>query len=725
MLARIAHVVLVLVAFAPAVPSHAGGPVAGGALLRTSSFDGVFTVRVGPLDPGAQVMLLQLAQAALDEETIADPWSAIARGATVACAGVADDTGSFRTALPVASAPPGAHFAAYAWARGSFGYLGRYVPQPTGAGVSGNLTAWFPITVDFNGPPASETDPGLPAAPNPFLDFRLIVFFTSPSGFTFGVPGFFDGDGAGGGMGDIWRARVALYEAGLWTYVAQFRTGQNIAVSQAALPGSATSFNGATGSFTIAPRDPSADGFYKHGLLQYVNGHYLKFFDGPYFIKTGCDSPENFLGYWGIDNTIDQGGQPAGTFLHQYAGHVPHFDPPLGDSTPLFTSADTGQTSAGIIGALNYLSSRHVNSIYFLPMNLTGDARDTHPFVANDHSDFAKTHYDISKLHQWNQVFERATSRGIQLHVVLAEVENLHYLDSGGVSLGIHRQLFFRELIARFAHNLAIKWNLAEESDYNEFEHQTFADYIHDLDPYDHPIALHTHPLQDCCSDYTKYLQVADDPNFTATSIQCNAKAAGSHVEFWRTYGPLVHPWVVEIDEVAQGVANTTASAALRRKDTLYDVLFSGGHVEWFFGGNGQPGGGDHDADDFSSRQAIWDFSWYARKFMEQNLPFWEMQPADQLVTGESLHTDGTGAEVFIKPDQVYAVYFPNATITGTINLGAGNYTKKWYNPRTGSFEGPTTIINPGPPVPCGAPPSSPGEDWVLLYKRVQGVLHP
>jgi hypothetical protein len=66
-------------------------------------------------------------------------------------------------------------------------------PAPTAGAtatpvVSGTLTAWHPVTVDFAGPSARETD----SAPNPFLDYRLQVAFTGPSGQVYNVPGFFD-----------------------------------------------------------------------------------------------------------------------------------------------------------------------------------------------------------------------------------------------------------------------------------------------------------------------------------------------------------------------------------------------------------------------------------------------------------------------------------------------------------------------------------------------------
>ena len=102
-----------------------------------------------------------------------------------------------------------------------------------------------------------------------------------------------------------------------------------------------------------------------------------------------------------------------------------------------------------------------------MTMNIGGDGQDVWPWVgsperkgspSNDH-----LHYDISKLGQWEQVFAHAQRKGIHLHFVLNESEeaNKRELDNG--ELGVERKLYYRELIARFGHHLALQWNLCEE----------------------------------------------------------------------------------------------------------------------------------------------------------------------------------------------------------------------------------------------------------------------
>ena len=78
-----------------------------------------------------------------------------------------------------------------------------------------------------------------------------------------------------------------------------------------------------------------------------------------------------------------------------------------------------GGKGKGLIGAINYLASKGVNSISFLPYNAGGDGDNVWPFVARDD----KFHYDVSKLDQWQIVFDHAQQKGVYLHFKLQENE--------------------------------------------------------------------------------------------------------------------------------------------------------------------------------------------------------------------------------------------------------------------------------------------------------------
>ena len=72
-------------------------------------------------------------------------------------------------------------------------------------GNPGEHQKWHPMEIHFQGPDADEMDDD----PNPFLDYRLQVLFTSPDGERYLVPGFFNGDGNGVGKGQVWTVRFS------------------------------------------------------------------------------------------------------------------------------------------------------------------------------------------------------------------------------------------------------------------------------------------------------------------------------------------------------------------------------------------------------------------------------------------------------------------------------------------------------------------------------------
>ena len=598
-----------------------------------------------------------------------------------------------------------------AWATWMVGIL---TGAASAAGTSGGgpeppwVARWSPFELSLEGPFASEADD----APNPFLDYRLQVEFEAPSGTTYDVPGFFDGDGSGSGVGTTWKARFTPDETGLWTWKASFRAGPDVAVSLDPWAGSPASFDGASGSFMTGAPAADARGFRARGRLRYVGRHHLRSQDGTWFLKTGTNSPENLLGFTGFDGVQDMGGLSTGV-LHDYAAHVADWKP--GD--PADGSSANPHGLKGLIGALNYLADQGVNAVYFLPMNLGGDGQDTAPFLGYAKTAYDKTHYDVSRLQQWNTVFGHAMELGIQLQFVLSETEpeNETWLDDG--DLGVERKLFFRELVARFGHHHAIKWNLAEENDFWATELQEMAAYLGALDPYDHPLGVHNH-----ADGFWDYEALLGDPRFTITSIQYDNAMAGPYVEEWRQRSAEAgQPWVLDLDENGtpwDGVSDLNGTQM--RKVVLYDTLFSGGNIEWYLGSKGLPLGGDQSLEDFRTRSDIWRYSRYAREFLENELPFWDMEPADHLVTGES--PDYGGAEVFAADDGNLAVYLPKAQPSGTLDLTwvdpSVPLQRRWYDPRSGTFAGAAEDVTGGGSLALGSPPYLPEGDWVVLIQR-------
>jgi len=557
--------------------------------------------------------------------------------------------------------------------------------------VSGELKKWHKVTLTFDGPEVSES-----GEPNPFMDYRLDVTFTKGDK-SYAVPGCYAADGnaadSSAASGNKWRVHFVPDERGRWQYAACFRTGKDVAVSLDRSAGRATSFDGAAGVFDVGPTDKSGRDHRGQGMLRYVGKRYFQFAEtGEYFIKGGADSPENFLAYFEFDQT------PA---THKFAPHA-------GD----WRSGDaTWQDGKGknIIGALNYLASKGMNSVYFLTMNVKGDGKDVWPWT--DRAE--RYRFDCGKLDQWEMVFEHMDKMGLMLHVVTQETENDQLLDRG--ELGVQRKLYYRELIGRFGHHPALVWNLGEENTNSDRQRKQFARYIRDLDPYDHPIVVHTYPSRrDKVFEPLLGYEYLDGPSLQMGDM------AGTHaatVKWVDRSGAAGRRWVVCLDEI--GPANTGVKPDAEdywhdqvRKQALWGNLMAGGAgCEWYFGY--KHAHHDLNCEDWRSRDHLWDLTRYALEFFRQYLPFSEMRHNDAL-------TSSPDDYCLAKVGRVYAIYLPNGGTT-KLDLGEADSTfaVRWYNPRTGGALGQgtvTSITGPGTKS-IGYPPDERAKDWVVLVR--------
>nr|MBP8305231.1 DUF5060 domain-containing protein [Phycisphaerae bacterium] len=451
-------------------------------------------------------------------------------------------------------------------------------PSLTGRAVfSGEVRQWHAVTLTFDGPQSGET-----ADPNPFLDYRLEVTFAKGAR-RYVVPGYYAADGCAAESsetaGNKWRVHFVPDGTGRWTYAASFRTGTDVALSSDPKAGGPIAFDGATGAFTVLPTDRPAPDFRAKGMLRYVGKRYLQFAQtGESFIKAGADSPENLLSFADFDGTYDteeltREGEAQGTkFIHRYGPHIRDWRP--GDPTW------KGGKGKGLIGALNYLASKGMNSVYFLTYNIDGgDGRDVWPWTDPK----TKLRFDCSKLDQWEIVFSHMDRLGLQLHVVTQETENDQGIDGG--ELGRERRLYYRELIARFSHHLALVWNLGEENTNTDGQRKAFSQTIRDLDPYDHPIVCHTFPGQ-----YDQvYTPLLGYPHFEGPSLQTN-DTHDQTIRWIDRSAAAGRPWFVCLDEIGPshtGVmpdANDYGHDEVRKRHLWANLMAGGAGVEWYSG---------------------------------------------------------------------------------------------------------------------------------------------
>lgn len=584
--------------------------------------------------------------------------------------------------------------------------LGCSLHLASAAVVHGDLRQWHDIRVDFTGPTTSET-----ANPNPFLDYRLNVTFTHGQKVVV-VPGYFAADGnaaeSGAAGGNVWRVDFVPEETGTWTYRASFRTGANVAVSLDPKAGSPVAFDGEAGKIEVGPADKSS-----RPMLEYVGKHYLRIGDtDKYYLMAGSQDPENFLGYYGFDNTKSYGGYagfPHADQLHHYDPMVKYWKP--GDPTW------RGGKGKGIIGALNYLASKGLNTQFMLTMNDYSDGFDTNPWIAYNQY----TRYDVSKLAQWDIVFSHMDRLGMQAMLITQK-------QSGEQALGkmtVARKLYYRELIARFAHHRGIIWDLDEEMDrWRYFKTQDIEDicnYIKALDPYKHPIE-YVQWKGELMADQTTYGRLLGFPNFDSVALQSWAETVHHYTIKWLDESDAAgHPWLVHQIEVNGGVLPDSQDYWHNkvRKLAIWGNYMAGGTGVLFYGFERD---GDRELstnrnlEDYHIRDHFYDLIRYAHDFFTKYLPFAEMHHADDL-------TPLPNDYVFAKRGDVYAVYLPDGGTT-TLNLSgvSGKFEVKWYDPRHGGDlqDGTVRTIEGGGSRALGEAPKDVNSDWAVLIRRVK-----
>jgi hypothetical protein len=599
-------------------------------------------------------------------------------------------------------------------------FAGCQHPKAT---IHGELKKWHRMTLVFEGPETSEM-----AEDNPFLSYRLDVTFTNGNK-TYVVPGFYAADGnaaeTSADSGNKWLVRFTPDATGEWSYAVSFKTGEHAAIADNPDGFASAGFmDGASGTFTIAESDKSGIDNRAKGRLNYIGEHYLQYEESKqYFVKVGVDAPENLLGYADFDastNVFD--------FRKAWAPHAKDYEASAGEYTW------QGGKGKNLLGAIRYLASEELNVFSFLTFNVDGDDRNIIPHLlkvpAQEYEEYAnvkknkeawenyfhKTRFDVSKLEQWERIFEYAETQGMFLHFKTHETETDHLMD-GGV-FGTEGKLYYRELIARFGHHLSMNWNLGEENNQPIEEVKKVANYVHNLDPYKHHLVIHTFPNQD--DRYTEL--IGDQSPLTGASLQLSDPEfhdVHPRVLKWRYKSDSTgRPWALAVDE--PGKANIALlpddedmEHNLARENALWGPLMAGAYgVEWYFGY--QSPNSDLTCEDFRSRDLFWDQNRYARRFFENQIPFWKMAPADELTTDDQ-------SFCLAAKDEVYVVFLKSGQETTSIELGDSEkqFAVKWYDPRNGGDlqQGSIQSVVGKGIVSIGNPPLEKQKDWVALIK--------
>lgn len=597
-------------------------------------------------------------------------------------------------------------------------------------------TLFKTIDIDLEGPNVSEND-GI----NPFTDYVLWTQFTHESGKQWHIRGYFAADGkaamSSADSGNMWRSKFTPSLRGKYTFKSTLFKGKNAAItSYTEASKSLNMIKRKLGTLSVSKKQKTAKGFLHSGFMKAKNGFFYFPHTNHYWLKGGTNSPENFLAYWEFDGTYRvsehsrDGESKAGKNAHRFQAHIKDFKP--GD--PLWGGPKQAK-GQGIIGAINYLAEQGVNAQYFLTMNIKGDGRDVWPYI--DHSTFDR--FDVSKLAQWNTVFEHMQNKGILLHFVTQETENETLLDNGDTAF--FRKLYYAELIARFAHHKALVWNLGEENGpedwtpiaQNDQQRIAMAKYFADHDPYKHPVLIHSHSTP---TSKDKLLPPLLNSDYDGVSMQIHHRnQVFEEISKWRDISKQRESgesWLLSMDEIGTWYTGTKIDADDPNHDTLRQhvlwpsFLAGGAGVEWYFGGR-QPQN-DLNTEDFRTRESLWRMTLIARQFLQENkVPLWDLT-AQAPIYDSTLVIDGLddapsitlpAASVYQANNGKYFIAYAIAQSELSISMPFGNYKQIWLDPIAGDqIEKDTLTINTKD-YSMTLSDDSIKRDWVILLIKI------
>lgn len=558
--------------------------------------------------------------------------------------------------------------------------------------IEGKLNKWQPVTITFE-------DTELIEESSTFRNYRLNVTFINGEK-SYIVPGYFaaDGDAANtsASKGSKWRVVFTPDAIGKWVYTVSFRKGIDIAANQNEDFGEPIGFDGESGSFTINEVDANASGAYAKGKLLYAGERYLQFAETKeWFVKSGAGGPENFLGYVDFDSTYNVAGGLDDKMLginglHEYKSHLADWK--VGNPT-----WKNGKGKA-IIGAVNYLASKGLNSFYFVMNNVNGDGRDCWPWTNYESRDV----YDVSKLAQWDIVFKHMNAKDIELDFIFWESENTQLLNGG--DLGIERKIYYRELIARFGHLPAIRWNISEEPTITPQQVLADAKYINTIDPYGHAVGA------EC--GYTVERRLAEYPPLLGNAfyngawMQCHKNLHEEVLKYIKMADSTGQKWVVGVDESSPNYPENIDKV----RNEFWEVVTAGGEGYLVYFGY-REGTTDIDNEDFRNRDTMWTqlafgIDVFKKKEINKNLP--KMKNHNALGNGR----------ILALPGETYIIYLKGEEAKLDLTDVDGTFKVSWLDPKSGNWQnGSIASVDGGGVAQLGNPPSKQNE-WVLWVQK-------
>jgi len=517
----------------------------------------------------------------------------------------------------------------------------------------------------------------------PLYDAELDVVFTSPTGITMKMPGFWDGS-------TTWKVRFAPTMCGIWTYKTICTDSSNAGLN--GLKGK-VGCNAYKGNLEI----------YKHGFVKTEpNTRYFMYADGKAFFYLGdthWSMPSEQINYSGVAGIASQFKYIVDKRVEQ--GFTVYQSEPIGASY----NFDDGVSMNDIYGLqdmdarFKYIADKglvHANAQFFFVATLLNN-----PQV-----------YTKDYLAKLSRMWVARYGAYPVMWTTAQECDNDFYAEKG--------QSTFT------AENNPWKYVATKMNEY---------------DPYKHPLTAHqeyasmTAPLgvnattsafRDVVGHSWYGVQWTPSNNSQLDfTIPKDYWVNGQGKPIVNYEGSYDHLWTLEFGARQQGW-------------TAYlNGMFGQGYGAediWLYNSSY-----DMDTDSVrgdvtitvKDKQTKWDTSinfpaatqlgTYMHKFFD-SFEWWRLEPCFEDVKGEHVAMyDATGVSWYSAAtigNQTYVAYFYNKTTTTgkLVNLENGRtYTAKWYNPRTGEYtEIASNITGTGSKSYWNIPAKPDGSDWVL-----------
>jgi hypothetical protein len=529
---------------------------------------------------------------------------------------------------------------------------------------------------------------------NPFRQVALSAEFRHrESGLTLSVPGFYDGDGKGGQTGRVWKVRFMPPKPGTWTWKT------SVTPPDAGL-------DGRTGSIEVGPPGPG-----NRGPICRAGP--------PYLHLPHADGHHTFLiGTWSIPM---------------------HFNPAERERFYDYFQSN------GMTRIRMWMGGRKADG--------TEDRR-----ARFYRGDFWR--YNLALFHQVDTTFRECQARGIL-------VDLIPFVNDMEKDMTPQQQeQYLRFLAARYGAFRSLMVCLCNQTDWHfggaggedsirrSVEWANWAGgYLRRVNPFPTPLSTHDPGEEGPWSKRTYYLGALSRWPYAAWTdhvqkqIQATALSAAKTMSGMEPRADVLNErglarinlliqslrnefrQAVEVNEPSfefgDGIEKKLSWRSLTRtgvRKTHWVITASGSFGTTCVVGCGEFMSG-WDVDKLQQRGTLAQLGILARTM--RSLPFWEMPPANDLVSPLDTVLDGEhwrSTFAIAKPGQAYLVYSLNGG-RGSIQLAPGTYKVTQLNPRDGSMRALGEVG--GGTVPFTLPSRTPKDhnledetDWVLLYRR-------